>query len=395
MQERLAAIDWMRGFVMVLMTLDHASVMFNSGRIALDSAWPVDPFTGGGWEPGSALPAPQFWTRWVTHLCAPTFLFLSGTSLALSLEKRRAAALGATPTDGQAAQSPAAAELDRSLDRHLFLRGAVILGCEALLSLMAGGVILQVLYAIGLSLWLMIPLRRLSTRVLVGVGLGWFLVGEAITLAAVPAGATAPLGLKLLVAPGIDPPFMVSYPVAGWLAMMVLGWGFGRRLLGMNPATRLTDAGRDCTRAGLVALAVFVVIRGLDGYGNMALHRDDASLIQWLHVSKYPPALAYATLELGLMALGLALCFAIERHLRAPASRWNPLRVYGQTALFFYMLHFIGLGAAAMALTGGIAQRGLPETYLAAGATLVALYPVCLLWRRYKRAHPDGWPQYI
>ena len=104
---------------------------------------------------------------------------------------------------------------------------------------------------------------------------------------------------------------------------------------------------------------------------------------------------AAAALELGLMALGLALCFAVERHLRAPASRWNPLRVYGETALFFYMLHFIGLGAAAMALTGGIAQRGLPETYLAAGATLVALYPVCLLWRRYKRAHPDGWPQYI
>ena len=304
MQERLAAIDWMRGFVMVLMTLDHASVMFNSGRIALDSAWPVDPFTGGGWEPGTALPAPQFWTRWVTHLCAPTFLFLSGTSLALSLEKRRAAALASS----EAGQSPdATAQLEWSLDRHLFIRGAVILGCEALLSLMAGGVILQVLYAIGLSLWLMIPLRRLSTPVLVGVGLGWFLIGEAITLAAVPAGATAPLALKLLVAPGIDPPFMVSYPVMGWLAMMVLGWGFGRRLLSMDPATRLRDAGRDCTRAGLVALAVFVVIRGLDGYGNMALHRDDASLIQWLHVSKYPPALAYATLELGLMALGLAL----------------------------------------------------------------------------------------
>jgi len=175
----------------------------------------------------------------------------------------------------------------------------------------------------------------------------------------------------------------------------VLGWGFGRRLLSMDPATRLTGAGRDCLTAGVAALAVFALIRGLDGYGNMGLHRDDASLIQWLHVSKYPPALAYATLELGLMALGLALCFAIERGLRAPASRWNPLRVYGETALFFYMLHFIGLGAAAIALTGGIGERGLQETYLAAGATLIALYPICLLWRRYKRAHPNGWAQYV
>lgn len=378
MPNRLAALDWMRGLVMVLMTLDHASVMFNSGRMALDSAWPVDPFTGAGWEPGSALPPSQFFTRWVTHLCAPTFLFLSGTSLALSLEKRRAAAAD-----------------EWALDRHLFIRGAVILGCEAFLSLLAGGVILQVLYAIGLSLWLMIPLRRLSTPVLVGVGLGWFVVGEAITLAAVPAGETAPLALKLLVAPGIDPPVMVSYPVAGWLAMMVLGWGFGRRLLGMEPAGLLAEAGRECTRAGFAALAVFIAVRALDGYGNMALHRDDVSLVQWLHVSKYPPALAYAALELGLMALGLAVGFAIERHLRGPASRWNPLRVFGQTALFYYMLHFVGLGAAAMALTGGIAQRGLPETYLAAFATLVVLYPVCLLWRRYKSAHSNGWPQYV
>jgi len=378
MQNRLVTIDWMRGFVMVLMTLDHSSLMFNSGRIVLDSAWPIDPFTRASWEPGTALPASQFFTRWVTHLCAPTFLFLSGTSLALSLEKRR----GAAKTEWE-------------LDRHLFIRGAVILGCEGFLSLLAGGVTLQVLYAIGISLWLMIPLRRLSTPVLVGIGIGWFTVGEAITLAAVPAGESAPLALKLLVAPGLDPPVLVSYPVIGWLAMMVLGWGFGRHLLGMTPTGRLAEAGRNCSRAGFTALAVFLLVRGLDGYGNMALHRDDGSLVQWLHVSKYPPALAYTALELGLMALGLAFCFALERRLRAPASRWNPLRVYGQTPLFYYMLHFVGLGTAATVLTGGIGQRGLPETYLAMLATLFALYPLCLLWRRYKTAHSDSWTQYV
>ena len=78
MSQRLAAIDWMRGFVMVLMTLDHASVMFNGGRVALDSVWPIDPFGRGGWVPGTSLPADQFFTRWVTHLCAPTFVLLAG-----------------------------------------------------------------------------------------------------------------------------------------------------------------------------------------------------------------------------------------------------------------------------------------------------------------------------
>ena len=82
-RRRLAAIDWMRGFVMVLMTLDHASLMFNGGRTSLDSAYPIDAFSGAGWIPGMELPADQFFTRWITPLCAPTFLFLSGTSLAL------------------------------------------------------------------------------------------------------------------------------------------------------------------------------------------------------------------------------------------------------------------------------------------------------------------------
>lgn len=384
MRRRLAAIDWMRGFVMVLMTLDHASLMFNGGRTALDSAYPIDAFGGAGWIPGMELPPDQFFTRWITHLCAPTFLFLSGTSLALSLEKRRGEAAG-----GRA--------IERELDWHLLIRGAVILGCEATLSLLAGErtLMLQVLYAIGLSLWLMIPLRRLDTRVLVFGGLTWFLAGESITTWLVPPGALAPLPARLLFAPAIAEGVTVIYPVSGWLAMMTLGWGFGRQLLAMDADTLCATAARQCARAGLAALVLFAIVRALDGYGNMALYRDDASLVQWLHVSKYPPSLSFATLELGLMAIGLAVCFGIEARMRAPASRWNPLTVYGETALVYYMLHFVGLGAAAIVLHGGIGHAGLPEAYAATAIALVVLYPVCLAWRRFKRGHSRGWPQYV
>ena len=241
----------------------------------------------------------------------------------------------------------------------------------------------------------MIPLRRLDTRLLVGVGLGWFAVGEWLTTTAVPPGTLGPLALRLLLAPGIDAPVTVVYPVAGWLAMLAVGWGFGRWLLEIEPAARLQRAMQRCGAAGIAALALFAVVRGIDGYGNMALHRDDASLVQWLHVSKYPPGLSFAALELGLMALCLAACFALEARLTKPASRWNPLRVYGQTALFYYMLHFLGLGAAAFALTGGLGRHGLAEAYLATVAVLVLLYPVCLAWRRYKSSHSRGWSQYV
>ncbi len=79
--ERLTAIDAMRGIVMVLMALDHASHAFNAGRFARDSvAW---------WVPGTEIPAVQFLLRWVTHLCAPTFLFLAGLVLALSIVRQQ------------------------------------------------------------------------------------------------------------------------------------------------------------------------------------------------------------------------------------------------------------------------------------------------------------------
>ena len=92
---RIAAIDWMRGFVMVLMAIDHASQMWNAGRrlaptpLYLPSLDLYD--HGARMDSGQrASTTAQFFTRWVTHLCAPTFLFLSGTSLAMSFEKRRA-----------------------------------------------------------------------------------------------------------------------------------------------------------------------------------------------------------------------------------------------------------------------------------------------------------------
>lgn len=380
--QRIYAIDWMRGLVMVLMALDHASEMWNAGRFSADSAYLLNPETEAPiWIAGTVIPAADFFTRWVTHLCAPTFLFLSGTSLALSIEKRA--------RQGESALS---------LDRHLFIRALVVLGLEGLLTLLAGyGVlILQVLFAIGASLLLMIPLRRLPTGWLAAGALAWLAGGEFVTTALVPIGGGVPLPAALTLAPVYDEHLIVIYPVTHWLAMMVCGWAFGRYLLDLpaGKAGRIRAEGA-LLGWGLGALALFLVVRGLDAYGNMGLHRDDASLIQWLHVSKYPPALAFTALELGLMALFLLAFSNVERRLRRPPWHWNPLLVLGQTALFFYVLHFLLLGAAALAITGGMRQRGLPETYLAAGAVLVVLYPVCCGYRAYKRAHPRGWAQYV
>ncbi len=77
---RVGAFDWMRGLVMVLMTVDHASEMINAGRHVSDASFL--------YKPGTPLPVVQFLVRWMTHLCAPAFVFLAGASLALSTMKR-------------------------------------------------------------------------------------------------------------------------------------------------------------------------------------------------------------------------------------------------------------------------------------------------------------------
>ena len=364
---RLPALDWLRGIVMILMTVDHASGAFNAGRLMSDSA--------GMYHPGMPLPAAQFFTRWITHLCAPTFVFLAGAALALGVEKRRAAG-----------------ESDGAIDRFILTRGLIIAALDPLWMswvFVPGQVLLQVLYAIGGSMVAMVALRRLDDRWLLGMALVVVAAGELLTgVALMATGGEPTLPVALLLSGGFFGRLIVGYPVLPWLAMMLLGWCFGRRV-GTAPPARV---GRLLVRAGLGSLALFAVVRALDGYGNMGLGRDDGSLVQWLHVSKYPPSLSYTTLELGLMALCLGPLLGVARR-RQPAAM-RPLLVLGQTALFFYLLHVHVLELVSWAL--GLSHRaGLAVTYLAAAGTVVALYPLCAWYRGYKAAHPHGWARYV
>ena len=347
---------------MVLMAIDHASGAFNAGRLFTDASFM--------YEPGSALPAAQFLTRWVTHLCAPSFLFLAGTALAMSVERRRQAGL--------------------SVDGHIAVRGLLLIAVEVgwmcwAWELRWVGVFLQVLYAIGGGLLLMIPLRRLPAVWLAAIGIALAVGCEAVIGLLSGDGAPSPAIALLLTGGAISDSVLVVYPVLPWLAMMVLGWAFGRHLASGGRAEPVLWIG------GLAALALFAVVRGLDGYGNMLLHRADGSLVQWLHVSKYPPSLSFTALELGIMALVLAALFRLERRIAKPPT-WS--LVLGQAALFFYLLHIHLLELAAHAL-GMRKGGGLVETYLAAAAVIVLLFPLCWWWRGYKLRHPNSLARFI
>jgi uncharacterized membrane protein len=365
---RVIALDWMRGLVMVLMTVDHASEMFNSGRFVTDAAFL--------YKPGTPLPVVQFLVRWMTHLCAPTFVFLAGTSLALSTWKRLKAG-----------------ESEASIDRSILIRGLLIAALDPLWMSWAftpGSILLQVLFAIGISFVCLVPLRRLRSSTLACFGLGLMFLGEA-TIGGLTNffGGSLPLPLALLLSGGLFGKLIIGYPLLPWLAIMMLGWVFGRHLLRQQPAPK---PGQWLRTGGVVALTIFAIVRGINGYGNLLLLRDDQSPLQWLHVSKYPPSLSFCALELGLMALLLSVLFRWQQ--RQDLNRSGLMLVLGQTAFFFYLLHGHLLLLAAWS-PGASHQRGLPETFIATAAVIGLLYPCCRWYRGYKTTHPNGWARYI
>jgi len=359
---------------MVLMLLDHASAAFNAGRLQTDGLML--------WTPGMPLPTAQFLTRWVTHVCAPTFVFLAGAALALSLHRRL-----------EAGESP------RGLDGFQLRRGLFIAVLDPLWmswAFLGPGIFLfQVLYALGLGMVCMVPLRRLSLRTLLGVGLVLLFGGEALLGLLMLGEPTPSLPVALLASGGIfaQGRFIVAYPLLPWLGMMCLGWAFGRYVLEARAGRARLPVDRLLAGAGVAALGLFALVRGLNGYGNILLYREDGSLVQWLHVSKYPPSLTYSALELGLMALLLAGFWRLEKHPGA-VRVLEPLRTLGQTALFFYLIHVHLLEGAAVAL-GVKKQLGLGVTYGATAVTLAVLYPACAWYQRYKAAHPGGWTRYV
>ncbi len=368
--KRIAAIDWMRGVAMILMMIDHASMAFDGGHFSADSA--------ALFVPGTVIGAAAFLTRWITHLCAPTFVFLAGTALALSIERR--AAKGQNPW---------------SIDRGILIRGLFIAVLDpTLISLFSGRLTFQVLYAIGVSMMCMAFLRRLSTKLLLTFALGWLIFGELLVRQLWdPAIGNPSIPTALSMAFYYEPLFRISYPVLPWLSLMCLGWVFGRYINTLkNAETKLPQPATLLTFVGVFSIAVFGVVRWFNGYGNMFLLREDNSWIQFLLVSKYPPSLSFMALEIGLLCLILAGLIRLEK--RIGVRKNGVLLVFGQTSMFFYLIHRLVM--EGLAQWGGLrGAGGIITTYVVSLVFLIILYPLCRWYRSYKQEHPGGWTTFI
>jgi uncharacterized membrane protein len=252
-------------------------------------------------------------------------------------------------------------------------------------------IVFQVLYAIGLSLVCMAALRRLASPVLLALALGIQVFGEFSDLWRPTEQPWHALWGFLFAGGPVAERTVCAYPLVPWLSVMMLGWVLGRWLLEpRTPAART----RTLALIGVGLLLLFAVVRGVDGYGNWNLHRDSLDFLQWLHVAKYPPSLAYSSLELGLGFLLLTAFMALDVP-EKPRRALAPLALFGGTAFLFYVLHVHLMAGFQAVFALDTHAGGLAKTWIAAALTIGLLAAPCWFYRRYKLAHPSGWTRYL
>ena len=391
---RVEAIDAVRGLVMVIMALDHVRDFIHRGA---QSFQPTDL---------SKTTTLLFFTRWVTHLCAPTFMFTAGLGAFLWWQR--------------------GGKTRRELSRFLLTRGLWLVLLELTVMRLAYNfdfsgqypVLLLVLWVLGgcmvglaLLVWLPLPVLLGSSVALIA---GHNLLDR---IAAARFGSAAPLW-NLLHQPGVfklaGVPFIVGYPLVPWVAVMALGFCFGKLYL----------MERERRRSYLIGIGValtlgFLLVRGLNGYGDpfpwLAQGSGTFTLLSFLNTTKYPPSLDFLLMTLGPCLLLLAWFEGKALH------PMNPLVIFGRVPLFYFVIHFYAAHVAAVLLAlfkyGGSAVRfvfnpvpsmGGPQqlypspfgydlcvAYAVWAAVVLSLYPLCRWFAGVKARRRDWWLSYL
>jgi uncharacterized membrane protein len=382
---RIEAVDLVRGLIIILMALDHTRDYF--GDLA---SQPTNLATTT-----TAL----FFTRWITHICAPVFFLLTGTSAYLM--RRRVST--------------------RELSRFLLTRGAWLILLELTVMRFAlqfnvdyQVTIITVLWGLGWAMIVLAGLIWLPTWGIAGVGV-IMIAGHNALDGIEPAGALAPIW-SILHAPGVildtgRSVVQVSYVLIPWVAVTALGYVLGQ-VYGWDQNRR---------RAllfwlGVALCAGFVALRFANVYGDPLPWSPQKStlwtVISFLNTNKYPPSLLFL-----LMTLGPALLLLRAFDQRVPLLL-RPALIIGKVPLFFYVLHFYLIHLLAVVVSylryGYAAEMfqspdlghfpfsepagwgsSLPVVYLLWALVVLTMFPLCRWYAGVKGRRTDWWLSYL
>jgi len=374
---RLASIDVLRGLIIVIMALDHVRDYFTAVRFN-----PLDP---------TQTTAMLYATRWITNFCAPTFVLLAGASAYL---------VGRRCTT-------------RELSRFLLTRGLWLAFLElAVISVewafnfrFEVGPIMQVVWAIGISMVVLSGLVHLPVRVVGAIGVAICVFHNLLDGVPMPTSTVLKTLWAILHVESHLAIGYVHYPLIPWVGVMASGYALAT-VFEMTADRRH----RVLVALGGTLVALFLVLRLINAYGDTVPWTTQSdhlrTLMSFLNVKKYPPSLDYLLATLG-PALMLLACFENARGRVA-----DVLQVFGRVPLFFYVLHLalahLAAGLLAMAMGFGNAVLnnlprdfppdwgfGLPAVYLAWALVVVTLYPACRWFGEVKRRRRDWWLSYL
>ncbi|MBI3403767.1 MAG: DUF1624 domain-containing protein [Acidobacteria bacterium] len=387
LRARVESIDVLRGIVMILMALDHVRDFFG---IAADLTNPA--------RASAAL----FFTRWITHLCAPTFFLLVGTGAFLSRGRRST----------------------RALSRFLLTRGIWLIVLELTVLRCFGYqfnvdyrlTFLIILWALGWSMVTLAGLVHLPVAAITVFGVATIALHNLLDpVRAASFGAFAPLWTILHVQNMVvnTPRFavFVAYPLVPWIAVSAAGYGFGQ-VFTWEPDRRR----RFLLQLGIGLTLGFIVLRFVNVYGNPVRWSTQASamrtMLSFLNTTKYPPSLLYLMMTIGPASL---ILWMLEG---GTPTFLKPALTFGKVPLFYFMLHLPLIHLVAVAVCAaryGAAHwmfesarldqypytrppgwgYSLPVVYAIWIGIVLALYPLCVWFAGVKQRRRDWWLGYL
>lgn len=385
--KRINSIDFTRGLVMIIMVLDHTRDFMHTTSLTQSPT-------------NLATTSPiLFFTRWITHLCAPTFVFLSGTSAYISLKNKNNFSAG---------------------KRFLLTRGIWLIILEFTLvnfglwfDIHFQNFLFDVIATIGFGFIVLSLLLKASAKTIGIIGLIIIFSHNLFQYIPLDANSTAQNILSALFVPKVFPltsatMFIVGYPPVPWLGGMLVGFAWGK--LFERPVAVRKKIFRN---TGLAALALFILIRFINVYGDAAQWSKQKNglytFLSFINVTKYPPSLLFCLLMLAFMFLILSFIEGVKN------KYTDIVETYGKVPLFYFIVHWYILHPImfAMVFLQGFKTSdlvfgfnfGRPKEgsgvdlwiiYLIWIAVVMFMYPLCKWYGKYKLDHKEKkWLSYL
>ena len=386
---RIVSIDIVRGVVMVIMALDHVRDYFHFGALSYDAT-----------NMQTTTPA-LFFTRWITHYCAPTFVMLAGTSIYISSKRKSKSELSMFL-------------LTRGL--WLILLEVVVVRFGLFFNLYYDITVFQVIWAIGASMVFMSILIYFSFRALLITGLAIIFLHNLTDLVALKPDDQFFVPWTFLRQSGFvnatpNTLLWVPYPVLPWLGIMICGFCLGKIYTDYPSVQRR----KLLLQLGFAAIGLFIVLRFINVYGDPApwsVQKNAVfTVMSFLNTTKYPVCLLYTLMTLGPVLVILSLLESVK------SNSLKPFVVFGRVPLFYYLIHFylIHLFSIIFFMNktgksfseidfhfnkgfGGLTSENgysLPIVYLVWIILVISLYPLCNWYNRYKSTHSYWWLSYL